>query len=345
MAHRLSQPLLQLAADSEDLRLGKKKEISEARGYKEVSVLSASLRSLVTELTVQKADLAYANASQESQVQERTRQLASQNIDLVQAKIAAERATEAKSKFLAAASHDLRQPLHAMTLFARALSRRVSGDEAPVLVSQLEEALRALKGMFDALLDVSRLDAKMIAPQIELVSVGDVIDRVSIGVRAEAEQSRLHFRSRRADWLLETDAALFETILRNLVSNSLKFTQHGGILLAARRRRGEHVIDVYDTGPGLPEDRYEKIFQEFARTNTRASGMNDGLGFGLSIARRYSELLGMKVQVCSRPGHGSRFTIILPQLALPDQSSAPAIADHTASQPAASAFSFSMMIP
>ena len=210
VAGRLSGSILRLASAAENLRLGRQPEIPEIRGYQEVSVLSRSLRSLVAQLTLQKAALAAANQSLEQQVQDRTRQLEVQNVNLKRAKIEAERATESKSRFLAAASHDLRQPLHALTLFARALSRRVSGDEAPMLVAQMEEALRALKVMFDALLNVSRLDARMIEPDIQAVSVGDIIDRVSVGFRVEAQQHGLRFLSRRADWSLQTDPALLE---------------------------------------------------------------------------------------------------------------------------------------
>ena len=224
----------------------------------------------------------------------------------------AEQATEAKSRFLAAASHDLRQPLHALTLFARALSRRVQSGEATTLVAQMEEGLHGLKGMFDALLNVSRLDAKLIEPTKVAVSVADVIERVSVGFKVEAEQNGLKFLSRSQNWTLETDPALLETIIRNLVSNALKFTHEGGVILAARRRNGQRMIDVYDSGPGLSAEQHEKIFEEFSRTDQRARGANDGLGLGLSIARRYADLLGMRIVVCSRWQKGSRFTIVLP---------------------------------
>jgi signal transduction histidine kinase/ActR/RegA family two-component response regulator len=298
------------------LRRGQKLEFPQVSGYQEARVLSQSLRSLVTELDAQRASLAAANQSLESQVRERTQRLAEQNVGLERAKAAAESATEAKSRFLAAASHDLRQPLHALTLFARALSRRVSPGEATTLVAQMEEGLRGLKGMFDALLNVSRLDAKLIEPMKTPVSISEMIERISVGSRVEAEQNNLRFLSRGRDWVVETDAALLETIIRNLVSNALKFTKHGGVILAARCRGGERVIDVYDTGPGLSREKRDQVFEEFSRANHRAYGVNDGLGLGLSIARRYAELLDMKIAVSSRPGSGCRFTIVLPQDAM-----------------------------
>ena len=323
LASKLSWPLLQLADTADRLRRGQKLEFSEVGGYQEARSLSQSLRSLVRELDAQRASLAAANQSLESQVQERTQRLAEQNIGLERAKAAAESATEAKSRFLAAASHDLRQPLHALTLFARALSRRVYGNEATTLVAQMEEGLRGLKGMFDALLNVSRLDAKLIEPTKTPVSITAVIERISVGSRAEAEQNGLKFLSRSRDWVIETDAALLETIIRNLVSNAMKFTKHGGVILGARYRDGKRVIDVCDTGPGLSEDRREKIFEEFSRADQRAYGVNDGLGLGLSIARRYAELLDMKITVASWPGSGSRFTVVLPDSAIIEQSYSP----------------------
>lgn len=312
LAGRLSRPLLQLADAAEGLRRGRQVDFPAVDGYDEARVLAQSLRSMVAELGAQRASLAAANQTLESQVRERTQRLADQNVGLERAKAEAEQATEAKSRFLAAASHDLRQPLHALTLFARALSRRVHGGEATTLVAQMEEGLHGLKGMFDALLNVSRLDAKLIEPTKVAVSVAEIIERVSVGSKVEAEQNGLKFLSRPQDWTLETDPALLETIIRNLVSNALKFTRQGGVILAARRRNGQRMIDVYDSGPGLSPEQHEKIFEEFSRTDQRARGANDGLGLGLSIARRYADLLGMRIVVCSRQEKGSRFTIVLP---------------------------------
>ncbi|AGK59885.1 integral membrane sensor hybrid histidine kinase [Hyphomicrobium denitrificans 1NES1] len=312
LAGKLSRPLLQLADAAEGLRRGRQVDFPAVDGYDEARVLAQSLRSMVAELGAQRASLAAANQTLESQVRERTQRLAEQNIGLERAKAEAEQATEAKSRFLAAASHDLRQPLHALTLFARALSRRVQGSEATTLVAQMEEGLHGLKGMFDALLNVSRLDAKLIEPTKVAVSVSEIIERISVGFKVEAEQNGLKFLSRAQNWTLETDPALLETIIRNLVSNALKFTRQGGVILAARRRNGQRMIDIYDSGPGLSPEQHEKIFEEFSRTDQRARGANEGLGLGLSIARRYADLLGMRIVVCSRWQKGSRFTIILP---------------------------------
>lgn len=311
----LANPLLKLATAADQLRRGGAVEIPHVGGYAEAEMLSNSLRTLVAELQTRETKLSELNISLEQQVEDRTRKLAEQNLQLVAAKEAAELATQSKSRFLAAASHDLRQPLHALTLFARALSRRVEGAEAKGLVAQTEQALSSLKGMFDALLNVSRLDAGLIEPSFQLVSLSSVIERVQAGFKAEAESRGLKFKLRIIDAVVRTDPVLLETIVRNLVSNALKFTREGGVLLACRRSARQIVIEIYDTGPGIPAEAQDRIFQEFERSHSTASGANDGLGLGLSIVMRYAKLLGMKVEVVSRVGRGSRFRVLMPEAA------------------------------
>jgi hypothetical protein len=164
LANRISAPLLRLATAAEAIRRGEKTPIPEMRSYAEADTLSKSLHTLVVELQQRETSL-------EAQVRERTSELADRNAALTVARNEAEQATAAKSRFLAVASHDLRQPLHAITLFTRALSRRVSGEEAVRLVGQIELALSSLKTMFDALLNISRLDAGLLAPRSEPVSL------------------------------------------------------------------------------------------------------------------------------------------------------------------------------
>lgn len=312
LAGRLANPLLRLATAADQLRKGEPAEIPHVGGYAEAEMLSNSLRTLVAELKLREARLSELNVSLERQVADRTLKLQQRNLQLADAKEKAEQATLSKSRFLAAASHDLRQPLHALTLFARALSRRVEGGEAKNLVAQTEQALASLKEMFDALLNVSRLDAGLIQPSMQEVSLAEIVGRVSAGFRAEAEHRGLSFRARALDVVVRTDPALLETMLRNLISNALKFTRKGGVLLACRRSDGGIVIQVYDTGPGIAPEAQERVFQEFQRSQYTASGANDGLGLGLSIVQRYAQLLGMSIEFVSRPGRGSRFCVRLP---------------------------------
>jgi signal transduction histidine kinase/ActR/RegA family two-component response regulator len=312
VADRIAAPLLRLSRAARDIRQGVDTDMPELQSYAEARELSRSLASLVTDLKQRKNALARLNETLETQVADRTRELAIRNEALANAYADAEKATRAKSRFLAAASHDLRQPLHAMTLFARALSRRTQGDEAPRLVAQIEEALKSLKGMFDALLDVSRLDAGLIQPNPSYVSVSALIDGVSAGFRLEAESRGLRFLSRSVDAHLYTDPALLETMLRNLLSNAMKFVRSGGVAVTARRTTDSVIFQVFDTGPGISDDRSDRIFDEFERAKEQAYGQNEGLGLGLSIVRRYAALLGVEIQMSSRVGHGSCFSLIVP---------------------------------
>ena len=314
LSKRISAPLLLLANSADAIRRGDEVRIPDVRDFAEVEALSRSLGTLVSELKYRQDALAQLNVSLEAQVSERTSELLSRNTALTLAREDAEAATAAKSRFLAAASHDLRQPLHAMTLFARALSRRVSGKEAPRLVEQLEISLVSLKEMFDSLLDISRLDAGLIEPIVSTVSVRDVLERISEAFRAEAEARGLQFKCRALDATIATDPALFETMLRNLVANGLKFTRSGGILLAAHRRQGRVAFEIWDTGAGIAADQQEQIFGEFERARQDARGPNEGLGLGLSIVKRYAGLLGIEIKLASRLGRGTAVTLLMPEI-------------------------------
>lgn len=312
LAGRLAAPLLRLSNAADQLSRGDSTAIPHVGAYAEAEILANSLRTLVAELGNRETRLQELNTSLEKQVADRTRRLERRNLQLAAAKEKAEEAMASKSRFLAAASHDLRQPLHALTLFARALSRRVEGKEARDLVGQTEQALASLKQMFDALLDISRLDAGLIEPSYQNVSLRDFIERVAGGIQAEAEHRELAFRSRVIDTTVRTDPALLETMLRNLLSNALKFTRRGGVMLACRRVQGRISIEVYDTGVGIASETGETIFKEFQRSKIAAAGANDGLGLGLSIVKRYAELLGVDVRFLSKHGRGTRFSLLLP---------------------------------
>ena len=313
VARRIAAPLLELADAAQSIQRGADMAMPELQSYAEAEVLSRSFGLLVKDLKQRESALAQLNETLEAQVSERTSELAVRNQALAKAYAEAENATQAKSRFLAAASHDLRQPLHAMMLFARALSRRVHGDEAPRLVSQLEDALRSLRAMFDALLNISRLDAGLIQPTLADVSAKALIDRVSAGFYVEAESRGLRFVSRSMDMTLRTDPALLETMLRNLVANAMKFTRQGGIALVARRSGDAIAFQVVDTGPGIPQERRERVFDEFERAREQAGGQNEGLGLGLSIVRRYAALLGIEIKLASQVGRGTRFSLIVPR--------------------------------
>lgn len=231
------------------------------------------------------------------------------------ARDAAQRANEAKSRFLAIASHDLRQPLHALTLFMSGLRARVTGDEAREILTSMETAVRSMQEMFRGLLDISKIDAGILVPAARDVDVGDLLRRLAGEFRPIAAERGLRLRVVPGSARVTTDPVLLESVLRNFLSNAVKFTRRGRILLGTRRRRDRLRIEVYDTGPGIPTDLQERAFEEFARLPSAAG--TEGVGLGLAIARRLADLIGARIDLRSQVGRGSRFALELPCLERP----------------------------
>jgi PAS domain S-box-containing protein len=233
---------------------------------------------------------------------------------LALAKAEAERANIAKSKFLAAASHDLRQPVQSLTLLLSAMQRHVMDKpKAANIVAMANASMASLNGMLTGILDISRLDAGVITPDIASVDLSALIDRMAreYGPRAAAVGLDLRHASRVL--LARTDAALLERMLRNLIENALRYTPKGGGVLVGVRPRGERVrIDVIDTGIGIPVSQQKEIFEEFRQLNNPARDSSRGLGLGLAIVSRLAGLIGCEIQVASRVGHGTRFSLLLP---------------------------------
>ena len=218
-----------------------------------------------------------------------------------EARAAAAASDLAKSRFLAVASHDMRQPLHALTLYLNALERRVEGAEARDILTKMDRATQSMVGMFSMLLDLARVQAGVVTPEIVDAPLQDVIDRILAGSatgKVEAAPTRLAVR---------TDPLLLERILSNLVVNALK---HGGgkARISARAEDGAALIEVADDGPGIPLGDQERIFEEFVRLE----GRGDGLGLGLAIVKGIAGLLGIAVDLDSAPGQGTRFRLRLP---------------------------------
>jgi signal transduction histidine kinase len=326
VAGRIASPIQAIAARADRVGLaealdGVVIELPESSS-KEVVSLAASLQGMIDRLSDNEEALRHLASTLEQRVADRTAELESANRALSQARDDAVAATAAKSRFLAAASHDLRQPLHALSLFANALSRRVQGEEPKRLVANMETTLGSLQDMFNALLDVSRLDAGIVVAEPRVFVIGDVLERVTAGFRAQAAAHGLEFRLVPSRLSVVSDPVLVETILRNLVGNALKFTAAGKVLVGVRRQGGHAVLEVHDTGPGVPAEDRDRIFEEFERVKQAAHGQNDGLGLGLSIVRRLCDLLGHGVTVDSRRGKGTVFRVELPLAA----EQAPAVA-------------------
>lgn len=231
----------------------------------------------------------------------------------VDARAAAEAANHAKSQLLAAASHDLRQPLHAVGLYVSALAARALDGETRAVVDRVQQALDALDAQFGQLIDLSRLEAGALVPERARVPLAPLFDALVAEFAPQAHAKGLRLLAPRTRLAVDSDPALLGRILRNLLSNAVRYTRSGGIVLGARRRGHRVAIDVADTGVGIAAEHRARIFEEFYQV--RAAGRSArGMGLGLAIVRRFGDLLGHEIAVASRPGRGSRFTIVAPRV-------------------------------
>lgn len=241
-----------------------------------------------------------------------SRQIADATAELRARKDEAERATLSKSRFLAAASHDLRQPMHALGLFIAELSQHTHAPASRRLVERIAASAEAMENLLDSLLDISKLDAGVLEPHISIFPLQPILDRIAAEQRPRADTQDLLLRTRPTPLWVESDPVLFERIIGNLVSNAVRYTRKGRILIACRRR-GERVrIEVRDNGVGIAAEAQEIIFQEFIQLDNPARSRDKGLGLGLAIVRRLTDLLGHRLAVRSRPGRGSVFAIEVP---------------------------------
>jgi PAS domain S-box-containing protein len=233
--------------------------------------------------------------------------------ELQMAKAEAERASVAKSKFLAAASHDLRQPVQSLTLLLSMIKRQVADKpKAAEGVKLAEAALEGLSSLLTGILDISRLEAGVVAPFMESVDLGQLIDRLAAEYRPRAAAAGLRLRLAPCSVRARGDREMVERILRNLLENALRYTPQGDILLGVRRR-GENVrLDVIDTGIGVAPEKLTEIFEEFRQLNNPARDASQGLGLGLAIVDRLTRLMGTRMDVVSTPRRGSRFSLVLP---------------------------------
>jgi signal transduction histidine kinase len=229
----------------------------------------------------------------------------------------AEVANLAKSQFLAAASHDLRQPLYAMSLFSASLGEPKLDPEGRAVVGRIQDSIAVMESLFEGLLDVSKLDAGVVQPRLADVPVDALFDRISQVFRPIAIDRGLDLRFRCDGEWVRSDPVLLEQVLSNLVSNAIRCTARGGVLVAARGR-GEAVrLEVWDTGIGIAEPDRNRIFEEFVQLGNPERDRRKGLGLGLAIAQRSAALIGGTIDLASRPGVGSRFGLAQPRAAPP----------------------------
>ncbi|MCW6510347.1 ATP-binding response regulator [Lichenifustis flavocetrariae] len=247
--------------------------------------------------------------------------------DLQRQKDIAEQANKAKSTFLAAASHDLRQPVHALGLFVGALRGVALPLEGRRLVEQIEVSTNAMDSLFTALLDISRLDAGAVEVQRQPFVIGSLLDRICRDHAEDAKLKGVSLKARGCAAVVDCDPVLLERVVRNLVSNAVRYTERGRILVGCRRRQGEVLVQVWDTGPGIPPEQHDKIFQEYYQLGNSERDRAKGLGLGLAIVRRLTDLLGCRLKLQSRPGHGSCFEVSIPMASGPGWEIEPAGGD------------------
>lgn len=222
-----------------------------------------------------------------------------------------ERANREKSRFLASASHDLRQPMHALGLFTATLEKRLVGTALQPLVKNMIRSIDALEQSFTSMLDISKLDAGVIEPNLQSFPIRDLFRVLHMHCAGQAEELGLGLRFKAGGKIVMSDPHLLERVLSNLIHNAIRYTQEGGIVVVARTRANAVSIEVWDTGIGISEDELPKVFDEFYQVGNPGRDRSRGLGMGLAIVKRLVLLMGHQLEVVSRPGRGTVFRILI----------------------------------
>lgn len=270
-------------------------------------------------------------------------QLRFENLDLIeqlnlakkkaeQAQAAAERANTEKSHFLAAASHDLRQPIHAQGLFLEVLQSTKLSESQRELVQSICAAANATTEMLHTLLDYSRIEAGVVETHIRPFRLQNLLSKIENELAPQAYIKGLVYRSPETHYVINSDPALVEMVIRNLVSNAIRYTSKGGVLIVARKKESEVSLEVWDSGIGIDKSSFEDIFKEFQQLGNSERDRQKGLGLGLSIVQKMINILGLELQLASRPGSGSVFKIRLPLTSvtvLEDEKDTPQFITHT----------------
>lgn len=279
----------------------------------------------ITEFREAERALKAANEGLEQRVAERTFELSQLNQALSEAKGVAEAANQSKTRFLAAVSHDLMQPLNAARLFSAALSHQDEAlpIEARELVRHLDTSLRSAEDLISDLLDISRLENRRISPERNAFVLNSLFDTLGAEFKALAAEQGVDFRLRGSRLRVDSDSKLLRRVLQNFLTNAFRYAK-GRVLLGVRRSQGQLRLEVWDRGPGIPEDKRQVIFEEFKRLDSHQTRAEKGLGLGLAIADGLCRVLEHKLEVRSWPGKGSVFSVTVP-LALHAQEHAPTL--------------------
>jgi signal transduction histidine kinase len=301
LAKRMATPIRALQEGAARIGGGALDHRMDVKTGDELEALAAEFNRMAARLRESYADL-------EGKVSERTHAL--------------ELANQAKSRFLRAASHDLRQPMHALGLFVAQLNERVRDPQTRRIAAQAEAAVTALQELLDAILDISRLDTGVVAPNVSDFAVNSLLDHLDTGFAAVATAKGLRLRVVPSRLVVHSDPVLLERILLNLVANAVRYTERGGIAIGCRRRGKNVRIEVWDTGVGITPRQQQVIFQDFYQVGNPERDRHKGLGLGLAIAARLALLLDCRIELRSRLGKGSVFAIEVPRGKTPTAPSA-----------------------
>lgn len=255
--------------------------------------------------------LARANETLERRVRERTAELLEVNAALAIAKSKADEANLDKTRFLAAASHDILQPLNAARLYATSLCERPLVEPESRLARNVDASLSAVEEIFSTLIEISRMDAGRLEPEITEFALSEIFDQLKVEFEPMAREKGLRLKTFPTRAWVKSDRRLLRRVLQNLVSNAIKYTRSGGVLLGVRHFGDELEVQVLDTGPGIPEDKRTVIFKEFQRLEGPGSNVR-GLGLGLSIVERIGRILDHPIRLVSMPRRGSTFGVRIP---------------------------------
>lgn len=260
-------------------------------------------------INIAAARISYRRVCSQIRLEQENRQLVEH---LREEKERAENANREKSRFLAAASHDLRQPMHAIGLFIHALATHELDDETRKLVDNIRLSSASLEELFDSLLDISRLDAGTLKADPQVFSLGQLLRQIAEEFTPEAKAKSVSIRLFDCDARVYSDETMLGRILRNAVSNAVRYTDSGGVLIGWRRRGSSIRIEIHDTGPGIPEHELARVYDEFYRLSG-SQQKQQGLGLGLSIIKRLADILQHPCQLSSELGRGTVFTVSVPE--------------------------------
>jgi Na+/proline symporter/signal transduction histidine kinase/CheY-like chemotaxis protein len=265
-----------------------------------------------------------ANLTLERRVRERTKELTRVNVELERAKAEAEEANVSKTRFVAAASHDILQPLNAARLYVTSLIERQRGSEDAQLVRNVDASLDAVEEIFGALLDISRLDTGTLRPEIVDFRIDELLQRLDVEFAPLAREKGLELVFVPCSLPVTSDRRLLRRLLQNLVSNAIKYTPSGRVLVGCRRSGSCLRVDIYDTGIGIPQSKRRAVFKEFHRLDQGAR-VARGVGLGLSIVERIGRVLDHEVDMDSTVGRGSRFSVKVPLAPASTRAEAPRV--------------------